>query len=337
MSQRALSPRGTFRLFQAWGIDVFLHWTWLLVAFYEIQLRQGRYTSLAWNVLEYVTLFAIVLAHEFGHALACRSVGGLADRIMLWPLGGAAYVSPPPRPGAVLWSIVAGPLVNVALALLLWRAPELAISRGMSGDVVNYIDAVQYINLGLLFFNLLPIYPLDGGKIVWALLWFVIGQARALMVATATGLAGAVAIGVLALYFHQTWFAVLAGLGAWQSWVGLKLARAARKLDVAPRHTDATCPACGAHPPAGDFWQCTRCGLPFDTFAHGATCPRCAAQFGQTRCGACGQTAPFPYWYPGGYVPASPIGGADFNSLPQGRGPSQADPPHPPKTTHLPW
>ena len=53
--------------------------------------------------------------HEFGHALACRQVGGSANQIILWPLGGVAYVNPPQRPGATLWSIAAGPLVNVAL------------------------------------------------------------------------------------------------------------------------------------------------------------------------------------------------------------------------------
>ena len=76
-----------------------------------------------------------MLTHEFGHALACRSVGGTADNIMLWPLGGVAYVNPPQRPGATLWSIAAGPLVNVALALPLtvaWLRPpgvELAVLR----------------------------------------------------------------------------------------------------------------------------------------------------------------------------------------------------------------
>ena len=65
-----------------------------------------------WNIL---ALFLIVLIHEFGHQLACRSVGGQTHDIVLWPLGGVAYVSPPQRPGAQLWSIAAGPLVNVVL------------------------------------------------------------------------------------------------------------------------------------------------------------------------------------------------------------------------------
>ena len=81
--------------------------------------RARQYSSLFWNALEYLALFAIVLLHEFGHALACRQVGGRAEQIVLWPLGGVAYVDPPQRPGATLWSIAAGPLVNVVLAPLL--------------------------------------------------------------------------------------------------------------------------------------------------------------------------------------------------------------------------
>ena len=79
------------------------------------------------NVLEYISLFAIVLTHEFGHQFACRSVGGKTHDIILWPLGGVAYVSPPQRPGAQLWSIAAGPLVNV---LLLPLCQYLALALG---------------------------------------------------------------------------------------------------------------------------------------------------------------------------------------------------------------
>ncbi len=107
--------QGSIHLFRFSRIDVFLHWSWFLVAAYEISNRKGNYSSVTWNVLEYLALFLIVTLHEFGHALACRQVGGTADTIVLWPLGGVAYVNPPPRPGATLWSIAAGPLVNVAL------------------------------------------------------------------------------------------------------------------------------------------------------------------------------------------------------------------------------
>src|SRR5579864_4541749 len=159
--------QGSIRLFRFNGIDVFLHWSWFLVAAYEIQARKGSYSSVTWNVIEYLALFLIVLTHEFGHALACRQVGGRADQIVLWPLGGVAYVDPPARPGATLWSIAAGPLVNVALVPVFL---VIGFVGGSAGWVVTMPDAhtllqsIAYINLGLLIFNILPIYPLDGGQ-----------------------------------------------------------------------------------------------------------------------------------------------------------------------------
>src|SRR5438094_9124146 len=141
--------QGTIHLFRVSGIDLFLHWSWFLVAVIDINNRARSYSSLTWNVLEYLALFFIVMLHEFGHALACRQVGGTANRIVLWPLGGVAYVSPPPRPGATLWSIAAGPLVNVVLL------PVLSVLRVLSGslgwaetmpDVHGLLRAVWLIN-----------------------------------------------------------------------------------------------------------------------------------------------------------------------------------------------
>src|ERR1039458_6120751 len=185
--------QGTIRLFQFKGIDVFLHWSWFLVAAYEVQLRKGLYSSLTWNVLEYLALFLIVTLHEFGHALACRQVGGTANQIVLWPLGGVAYVNPPPRPGATLWSIAAGPLVNVALIPILYGLGLLSQSAGWAETMPNFarwLHSIEWINVVLLVFNILPIYPLDGGQILRSLLWFVVGRARSLMAVTVIGFIG---------------------------------------------------------------------------------------------------------------------------------------------------
>jgi Zn-dependent protease len=166
--------QGSFRLFQVAGITVFLHWSWFLVAFYGISQRSGAYSSIVWNVAEYLALFLIVLLHEFGHSLACRQVGGRADQIVLWPLGGVAYVAPPHRPGATLWSIAAGPLVNVGLFPVLSIALVLGRSMGMPQDLDTLALSLWFINCVLLVFNLLPIYPLDGGQILRSLLWFIV-------------------------------------------------------------------------------------------------------------------------------------------------------------------
>src|SRR4029077_17608892 len=98
---------GSVRLFRFAGIDLFLHWSWFLVAAYEINGRTRTYSSLPWNFLEYLSRFLIVMLHEYGHALACRQVGGNANRIVLWPLGGVAHVHTPMRRGGALCSTAA--------------------------------------------------------------------------------------------------------------------------------------------------------------------------------------------------------------------------------------
>src|SRR6185295_7350486 len=160
--------RGAFPLFRFRGIQVYLHFTWFIVAFLEFSQFSRRYHSPIWGVCEYLGLFAIVLVHEFGHAFACRQTGGRADTIMLWPLGGAAFVSPPQRPGAYLWSIAAGPLVNVILLPILTVILVVARAnfRVSDPDVYRFIWAIWNVNAGILIFNLLPIYPLDGGQLL---------------------------------------------------------------------------------------------------------------------------------------------------------------------------
>jgi Zn-dependent protease len=287
------------RLFRLLGIDVYLHWMWVVVAVVEINWRSRSYTWPVWNAIEYLTLFGIVLMHEFGHALACRSVGGRADRILLWPLGGVAYVAPPPRPGAVLWSIAAGPLVNVVLVPITLGAAVLARTGTIpaSTDVHHWMVATASINLGLLIFNLLPIYPLDGGQILRALLWFVIGPSRSLLVASSIGFVSGVGVALAAITRGRMWLTVIAVFVALTSWRGFQQSRALHKRLSLPRREGVRCPACGLAPAVGVFWKCT-CGQGFDTFASEGVCPQCAKRYEVTTCADCRVTAPRGEWYP---------------------------------------
>jgi Zn-dependent protease len=294
--------QGSFRLFRLKGIDVYLNWTWFLVAVFEIQARRGQYTSVIWNVLEYLALFAIVLTHEFGHALACRSVGGTADKIMLWPLGGVAYVNPPQRPGATLWSIVAGPLVNVALypmfALALSGATALHWDTS-SPDAYQLLASVSWINSVLLIFNILPIYPLDGGQILRSLLWFPLGRARSLMVASVLGFVGVAGLVLLAWKMQSIWTGLIAAYAGMNCWNGFKLARALRQLERIPQRPGFACPSCKTAPPLGPFWKCNQCGEQFDTFQTGGVCPECSTRFETTTCLHCRVSSPIAEWQPG--------------------------------------
>jgi Zn-dependent protease len=291
--------QGAIRLFDVKGINVFLHWSWFLFAAFEVSARSGSYSSFVWNVLEYLSLFLIVLLHEFGHALACRQVGGNANQIVLWPLGGVAYVDPPPRPGATLWSIAAGPLVNVALVLLLSMMGFVARYSQWPIVMPNayaWLRAVWYINFGLLIFNLLPVYPLDGGQILRSLLWFVLGRSRSLMAASVIGLAGTAGFILLAFRSRSPWLGVIALFTLMNSWNGLRQARLLSRLAQLPRRQGFACPWCRSEPPVGNYWKCERCNTPFDTFVTRAACPNCATHFAQTRCLDCGKPNPMSSW-----------------------------------------
>jgi Zn-dependent protease len=297
-------PQNGIRLFRVFGITVFLHWSWLAVAAYQLSTGENRYSSQLFHVGEYLGLFGIVLLHEFGHALACRSVGGRAEKIMLWPLGGVAYVDPPQRPGAVLWSIAAGPLVNVALLPVLgffWFHP-------LGGDLGRLLWMLAAINAFILAFNLLPIYPLDGGQILQSLLWFVMGRAWSLTVATAIGMAGAVAMAGAAIYTQNWWLGLLALFAASRCWAGWKYATELRRhgvgddrppaFPVVMRRTGFACPRCGRHPPAGPYWACASCHARLDKFDYPFGCPACGHADQTVPCPDCGVAPPYAAWRP---------------------------------------
>ena len=307
------TSKGSIHLFRLAGIDLYLHWSWFVVAVYEIHSRQGRYTSVTWNVLEYLALFLIVLMHEFGHALACRQVGGTANRIMLWPLGGVAYVDPPQRPGATLWSIAAGPLVNVALMPILYAALMMGRTLGWQHslpDAYVFVRAILAIDIGLLVFNILPIYPLDGGQILRSLLWFPLGRARSLMVATVLGFVGVVGFFGMALLMQSFWLGAIAVFMLMNCWGGLRHAQELLRFAKLPRREGVACPSCRTAPPMGAYWQCGQCGQPFDTFQTRGVCPHCAAQFADTVCLDCGELHPMSEWGVGAYAGPGMAGGS---------------------------
>jgi Zn-dependent protease len=300
--------QGSLRLFRVAGIDLYLHWTWFLIAIYGISTRAKDYSSWLWPILDYLTLFAIVLMHEFGHALACRQVGGKANQIFLWPLGGVAYVDPPQRPGATLWSIAAGPLVNVALAPFLTFAAVVARSVGLADnmpDAATFVTDVCVINYVLLVFNLLPIYPLDGGQILRSVLWFVLGRARSLMVATVVGFAGVAVLILVAILEMQPWLGVMCVFILLNCWRGLLQARVLARMAKLPRRSGYLCPACKQPPVLGPVWRCAQCRQAFDTFETHAVCPHCGTQFPVTRCPDCGAAHPINEWLVPPPIPSS--------------------------------
>ena len=300
--------QGSIRLFQLFGITVYLHWAWFIAIWYFVSQAKG-YSSPVWSVLEGLSLFLIVLIHEFGHQLACRSVGGKTHDIILWPLGGVAYVTPPQRPGAQLWSIAAGPLVNVilfpvfgALVFLGWHLDW----NETAPDLFRFLYSLRLINLVLLIFNMLPVYPLDGGQILRSLLWFVFGRVQSLMIASIIGFVGVAGLILYAVTSFlsappedqnsSVWLGIICVFISMNCWNGFRQARAMSRMAAMPRRQGFACPNCKTAPPIGALWMCGKCKQPFDTFETQGVCPHCGTQYAATSCPECGSLKPFGEW-----------------------------------------
>jgi Zn-dependent protease len=205
--------KGALPIVRLAGIRVYLHFTWFIVAALEVTRFAHRYHNPIWAALEYCALFGVVLLHEFGHAFACRQTGGQADTIVLWPLGGIAFVKPPAQPGAYLWSMAAGPLVNVILfplfTLFAFVLTELHW-KTVHPDFYQFVLTVWLMNAVLLFFNLIPVYPLDGGQILRGLLWLKVGPIRSLKAASIIGFGGAILFALWAIASRSIWLGILA-------------------------------------------------------------------------------------------------------------------------------
>jgi stage IV sporulation protein FB len=232
------------RLYRAWGIEVRLHLLFILIVIGEMiqALVQSKW-SWEYRAITLGSLFLLVLLHEYGHCIACRRVGGTADRIVLWPLGGLARCASPHHWRADLITTIGGPAVNLVLmpvfAVLLlavglpWRSvifnpfnagaafTGLHLRSGAQPYWLFGLWLMHATNAGLFFFNvLLPMYPMDSGRIVHALLWRRLGYRRATDIITKMGLGVAVILLVLGTTFEGggrfVSLALFGGLCCWQ-------------------------------------------------------------------------------------------------------------------------
>jgi len=156
--------------------------------------------------------------------------------------------------------------------------------------------ALWLINLTILIFNLLPIYPLDGGQILRSLLWFMFGRANSLMIAAIIGFIGVGGMLLFAFWAQSIWFGILAVFVLLNCWKALAHARSWARIAKAPRRDGLACPNCRTLPPQGAFWVCSNCRKPFDLFETNASCPHCRMPFSTLICPECSVTAPISAW-----------------------------------------
>ena len=181
-------------------IQVVLHFLFFVFAAWFV-LKHRDTTGAAFFI---ALLFGIVLLHEFGHAFACRAVGGTCDLIVLTPLGGLAFCNPPPNPWPQFVTTACGPLVNALLIPICWLGVRFIVPLvpwdSVAAHPLYFVFANGLLlNGALLAFNLLPIFPLDGGRIFHEILWFVIGYRRSLLIAGMVGTCGGLALTGLGL------------------------------------------------------------------------------------------------------------------------------------------
>jgi Zn-dependent protease/CBS domain-containing protein len=200
--RREPSIRWSWRLGSLFGIDLYIHVTFLLLLIWIAvsHLARGQGLALAAGGLALVlSVFAIVVLHELGHALMARRFGIGTRDITLLPIGGVSRLERmPEKPSQELLVAIAGPAVNVGLALLLLGALELL--EGMVGpDELHVVGGpvlakLFWINVSLAVFNLIPAFPMDGGRVLRALLALRVERARA------TAWAARIGQGIAALF-----------------------------------------------------------------------------------------------------------------------------------------
>lgn len=223
----------SFRIGRLFGIDIFVHATFVLLPMWfvgETYYRTGSWAAALDQLLFILLVFAIIVMHEYGHALTARVFGVKTKDIILLPIGGVARLEGmPQKPWQELLIAAAGPAVNVVLAAacLVWVIVEgvWAIAQGPQPPVQP--DAIQafaatpmsqrllVINIVLIVFNLIPAFPMDGGRILRAILAMGFDYVKATWIAARVGQVAAVGFVIWGLTPYGTPMLLLIALMVW--------------------------------------------------------------------------------------------------------------------------
>lgn len=217
--------KSTYRLGTWAGISVFVHWTFvvMMAGFFVFFMVKAGSVLAALSALALVAAaFGCVILHEYGHALMARRFNIPTLDITMYPIGGVARLKGmPEKPREEFLIAIAGPAVNVAIAIILYILNN-AQGRPMGlfqvlGPHTSVLGMLMWINIAMAGFNMLPAFPMDGGRVLRALLSSRIGHARGTQIAGIVGMGMAVLFGVIGLInlnFVLVFIAVFVFLGA---------------------------------------------------------------------------------------------------------------------------
>lgn len=213
--------KGSLKLGSIAGIDIFVHWTFsLLIAFIIYINYSSGYSAIqiAWSILFIICIFVTVFLHELGHSFAAKLFNIGTKDITLLPIGGVSRLeSIPEKPNEELIVTIAGPFVNVALAIITSlfitlpeTSEELALELAAGVNANNFFLNFFIVNVLLAIFNLIPAFPMDGGRILRAVLSFKFERHIATKIAAQIG--QFFAMGFILLGFLYNPFLIFIGL-----------------------------------------------------------------------------------------------------------------------------
>ena len=212
--------KGSFKLGSIAGIGIFIHWSFTLLIAYIVysNYRAGHNAEqIIWAVIFILSIFVTVFLHELGHALAAKKYNIKTKDITILPIGGLARLERiPEKPKEELIVAIAGPAVNIALALItglfitLPEIKELTIQLSGGVNQSNFFLNFFIVNIWLAIFNLIPAFPMDGGRVLRAILSMKVERHIATKIAARIG--QLLAVGFIFLGFYNNPFLIFIGL-----------------------------------------------------------------------------------------------------------------------------
>ena len=199
--------RWAFRIARIFGIDVKLHATFFIVLIFGAMQGIQSGLGIAMGVLFMLLLFLCVLLHELGHSVVAQRFGIPVREIILLPIGGVAVMTRnPATPMQELLVAIAGPLVNVIIAIVIALALGFMPPMAMTADSLlpgatlrGILISMLAVNVMLVLFNMIPAFPMDGGRVLRAVLWQFLGFNKATRIAAKVGQIAAVLLAVVGL------------------------------------------------------------------------------------------------------------------------------------------